>query len=365
MPVTILVAPAAFRGSLGPRLVAEALAEGARRAAPWALVLACPLADGGDGLLEAVLAPGALREPVPVTGPLGRPVQADIGWIDAETAIVESAAACGLRLLQVEERDPLATTSRGVGELVAEAVERGATTVMVGLGGSATVDGGTGAARALGWRLKDAAGQDLPEGGGALASLAELDPGWKLSARVVALTDVTNPLIGPEGAAWVFGPQKGASPADVERLDAGLGRLAELMARHGRPELATLAGGGAAGGLGAGLAFFAGAELVGGAGWVLERVGFDAALARADLVLTGEGAVDLTSLAGKVVGEVLARARAARKRAVVVAGAVREGIELAWPDARLLAGDGAMLDGPAIGRLAQRGVQEALGLPGP
>ncbi|MGH7645857.1 MAG: glycerate kinase, partial [Gemmatimonadales bacterium] len=257
MPATILVAPVAFKGSLGPRLVAEALVEGARRAAPGALLLACPLADGGDGLLDAVLAPSALREPVSVTGPLGRPVQAEIGWIDGETAIIESAAACGLRLLRVDERDPQAATSRGVGELVAVGVERGAATVVVGLGGSATVDGGAGAARALGWRLKDAGGQDLPDGGGALASLAELDHGWALSARVVALADVTNPLVGPDGAARVFGPQKGASPADVERLDAGLARLAELMARHGRPELAALPGGGAAGGLGAGLAFFA------------------------------------------------------------------------------------------------------------
>ncbi|MGH7673849.1 MAG: glycerate kinase, partial [Gemmatimonadales bacterium] len=241
---------------------------------------------------------------------------------------------------------------------------RGAGTVVVGLGGSATVDGGTGVARALGWRLKDAGGHDLPDGGGALAALAELDPGWTLSARVLGLADVINPLVGPEGAARVFGPQKGASAADVERLDAGLERLAELMARHGKPELAALPGGGAAGGLGAGLAFFTAADVVSGAAWVLERVGFDAALARADLVLTGEGAVDRTSLAGKVVGEVLRRARTARKRAVVVAGAVRDGMELAWPDARLLAGPGAMLDGPAIAGLAERGVRQALGLPG-
>jgi glycerate kinase len=363
MPVSILVAPTAFKGSLGPRVVAEALAEGARRVAPGALVLACPLADGGDGLLDAVLAPGALREPVTVTGPLGQPVEGEIGWIDEATVIIESASACGLRLLPVRERKPQVTTSRGVGELVAVAAERGAATVVVGLGGSATVDGGAGAARALGWRLKDASGQELPEGGGALAALAALEPGWTLSARLVALADVANPLVGPEGAARVFGPQKGASAADVERLDAGLSRLAELMARYGRPELGALPGGGAAGGLGAGLAFFAGAELVAGAGWVLERVGFDAALARADLVLTGEGAVDLTSLAGKAVGEVLRRARAARKRTVVVAGALRGGIELAWPDVRMLAGDGTLLDGPAITRLAERGVREALGLP--
>src|SRR3989449_8316528 len=173
-----------------------------------------------------------------------------------ETAIFESATACGIALLKPEQLDPLRATTRGVGELVWEAVERGAKTVVVGLGGSATVDGGTGAARGLGWEFLDAAGASLPEGGGSLAQLAEIDGGWGMAARVIALADVTTPLVGSRGAAPVFGPQKGAGPEGGKLLSRGLERLAELMARHGRGDLATLSGGGAAGGLGAGLLCF-------------------------------------------------------------------------------------------------------------
>jgi glycerate kinase len=354
----ILVAPAAFKGTLGPREVAEALAVGVRRALPDAAVLQCPISDGGDGLLDAVLPAGALRERVGVTGPLGERVQAELGWVDAETAIFASATACGIALLRPEQLDPLRATTRGVGELIWEAAERGAKTVVVGLGGSATVDGGSGAGRGLGWSLLDAAGAPLPEGGGALARLAEVTGGWALEARVVALADVRTPLVGPEGAAPVFGPQKGAGPEAVKLLSRGLERLAEVMARHGRPELATVPGGGAAGGLGAGLAFFARAELVPGAQWVLERVGFDAALARAELVLTGEGAFDRTSLVGKASGEVVRRAQAARKRVAVVAGKVEGLVGL-----HALDGEGAVLDAAGLARLGERAVREAFGLP--
>src|SRR5436305_9864487 len=203
MSPVVLVAPAAFKGTHGPRQVAEALSTGIRRALPEASLLQCPISDGGDGLLDAVLGPGSLREKVAVTGPLGAPVSAVLGWVDPETAIFESATACGIALLRPDQLDPLRATTRGVGELVWEAVERGARTVVVGLGGSATVDGGTGAARGLGWSLRDASGAALPEGGGALVQLAMLDGGWGLEARVVALADVTTALVGPEGAAPV------------------------------------------------------------------------------------------------------------------------------------------------------------------
>src|SRR5260370_5207990 len=303
MPQRILIAPGAFRGTLGPRQVADALAAGARRALPDAEVRQCPISDGGDGLLDAVLAPTALRERISVTGPLGEPVSGELGWVDPETAIFESATACGIALLTAEQLDPLRATTRGVGELVWEAVERGAKTVVVGLGGSATVDGGTGAARGLGWEFLDAAAASLPAGGGSLAQLAEVDGGWGIAARVIALADVTTPLVGSRGAAPLFGPQKGAGPEGVKLLSRGLERLAELMARHTHPELATLPGGGAAGGLGARLAFFAKAQLVPGAEWVLSRVGFDAALAKAQLVIPGEGAFDRPPLGGKAAGE--------------------------------------------------------------
>ena len=360
MTQTVLVAPTAFKGTIGARLVAEALAQGARRALPHADVLACPVADGGDGLLDAVLEPTALRELVAVTGPLGAPVHAELGWIDAETAIFECASACGIALLPADRRNPLEATSRGVGELIVEAVDRGAVTVVVGLGGSASVDGGVGAARGLGWTFTDVNGSALPEGGAALATLADFTAGWGVAKRVVALTDVLTPLVGPEGAAPVFGPQKGASPADVSLLATGLERFAAAMAGHGRPELATLPGGGAAGGLGAGLVFFARAELLPGAAWVLDRVGFDAALAKADLVITGEGMFDRTSLLGKVTGEVLRRAQVARKRSAVVAGRVSD-----VAGVHAVTGDGTILDVADLAVLGERATREAFGLPAP
>ncbi len=321
-------------------------------------MLQCPMSDGGDGLLDAVLPPGSLRERVPVTGPLGQPVSGELGWVDAETAIFESATACGIALLKPEQLDPLRATTRGVGELIWEAVERGAQTVVVGLGGSATVDGGTGAACGLGWTLRDASGARLPDGGGALAQLAELSGGWGLDARVIALADVRTTLVGSDGAAPVFGPQKGAGPEAVKLLARGLERLSEQMALHGRPDLAMLPGGGAAGGLGAGLVFFAKAQLVPGAEWVLSRVGFDAALAKADMVITGEGSFDRTSLVGKASGEVVRRAQAAKKNVAVVAGKVEGLIGL-----HALDGEGRTLDAAGIAGLGERAVRQAFGLP--
>jgi glycerate 2-kinase len=354
----VLIAPAAFKGTMGPRQVGDALAVGTLRALPDASVLQCPVSDGGDGLLDAVLPPGSLRERLTVTGPLGSPVAGELGWIDPETAIFASATACGIALLRPDELDPLRATTRGVGELVWEAAERGARTVVVGLGGSATVDGGSGAARGLGWSLVDAEGAPLPEGGGSLARLADLSGGWSLGAGLIALADVSTPLVGSHGAAPVFGPQKGAGPEGVKLLSRGLDKLADLMARYGHPELATLPGGGAAGGLGAGLAFFAKARLIRGADWVLERVGFDAALATADLVITGEGAFDRTSLVGKATGEVVRRAQAAEKRVAVVAGKVEGLVGL-----NALDGEGRVLDAAGVAGLAERAVRQAFGLP--
>ena len=359
MPPVILVAPAAFKGTLGPRQVAEAIAIGVRRAVPDALVLECPVADGGNGLLDVVLPPGALRERLPVTGPIGDSVSAELGWIDGETAIIESASACGLALVEPEDRDPMRTTTRGVGELIWTAADRGARTIVVGLGGTATVDGGTGAARGFCWTFENAAGEQLPDGGGSLLDLASFRSGWGLGARVVALADVATPLLGPDGAAPVFGPQKGARPEEIPLLEAGLTRLAELWTQAGRPELGTQSMGGAAGGLGAGLAFFAKAELTRGADWVLERAGFDAALAKADLVITAEGVFDKTSLVGKAPGEVVRRAQVAKKKVAVVAGRVEGliGVHAVGGD-----GDGRLLDAPALAQMAEQVAREALRL---
>lgn len=359
MPPVVLIAPAAFKGTLGPRQVADALAAGVRRAAPGATVLECPVADGGNGLLDVVLSASSLRERLEVTGPIGDKVSAEIGWIDGETAIIESASACGLALVEPEDRDPMRTTSRGVGELIWTAADRGARTIVVGLGGTATVDGGTGAARGLGWTFESASGEPLLEGGGSLTDLASFAPGWGLGARVVALADVQTPLVGPEGAAPVFGPQKGARAEEIPQLAAGLEKLADLWARAGRPELGSMPMGGAAGGLGAGLAYFARADLVRGAEWVLERAGFDAALAKADLVITAEGVFDKTSLAGKAPGEVLRRAQAAKKRVAVVAGRAEGliGVHTVTGDS-----DGRMLDVRSLSQMAEQVAREALHL---
>lgn len=357
MPPVILVAPAAFKGTLGPRQVAEAFAAGVRRALPDAAVLECPVADGGNGLLDVVLPTGSLRERLEVTGPIGDKVSAELGWIDGETAIIESASACGLALVEPEDRDPMRTTTRGVGELIWTAADRGARTIVVGLGGTATVDGGTGAARGLGWTFENAAGEPLPEGGGALTDLVSFGPGWGLAARVVALADVQTPLVGPEGAAPVFGPQKGARAEEIPQLAAGLAKLADLWAQSGHAELADMPMGGAAGGLGAGLAYFAKADLVRGAEWVLERAGFDAALAKADLVITGEGVFDKTSLVGKAPGEVVRRAQAAKKRVAVVAGRAEGliGVHTVAGDS-----DGRLLDLRMLSQMAEQVAREAL-----
>src|SRR3989442_916197 len=292
MSVVVLVAPAAFKGSFWARPVADALSAGLRRALPEASLLQCPISDGGDGLLDAVLAAGALREQVSVTGPLGAPVAGVLGWVDPETAIFESATACGIALLRPDQLDALRTTTRGVGELIWEAGERGAKVVVVGLGGSATVDGGTGAARGLGWTFRDARGEALPEGGGTLAQLADMGGGWGVPAQVLALTDVNTPLIGAHGAAPVFAPQKGAGPEGVKLLSRGLERLAELMGRHGRPELGTLPGGGAARRLGAGLAVFANGRLVPRVALVAGRACLGDPPDKAEIVLTGPSGVE-------------------------------------------------------------------------
>src|SRR5260370_26557304 len=266
VPPVVLVAPAAFKGTLGPRQVAEAIATGVRRALRGASVVECPVADGGMVLLDVVLPAGALRERLPVRGETGEPVSAELGWIDGETAIIESASACGLALVEPEDRDPLRTTTRGVGELIWTAVDRGAKSVVVGLGGTATVDGGTGAARGFGGTFENAAGKPLPEGGGSLTELAAFASGWGLAARVGALADVATPLLGPEGAAPGFRPQKAARRGEIPRLADGLARLAALWSDAGRPDLGTMAMGGAAGGPGARLVFFAKTEPARGAG---------------------------------------------------------------------------------------------------
>ncbi len=347
----VLVCPTAFKGTLTAAEAAAAMAGGVRRALPDAEVRELPLSDGGPGLLDALRAARPVVEEVEVTGPLGRPARARILWA-GEQAVLESADACGLHLVPEGRERPLAAHSLGVGELVRAALARGADHLVVGLGGSATSDGGTAMARAFGYRFLDADGRDLPPGGDALRRLARIEPGARPPVRITALADVESRLNGMAGAARRFGPQKGATREEVDRLVEGLERLAGRLEEDlGAGEAADLPGSGAAGGLGAGLAAFLGARIEPGAEWVLDRVGFDGAIAGSDLVVTGEGAFDASSRAGKVVGRVLDRAREAAVPALLLCGRVEDEL----PDGvRTADAAGRVLDAGGLADLAAR-----------
>jgi glycerate kinase len=321
----VVVAPDKFEGSLTAGQAADAIAAGLARARPDAEVVRLPLGDGGAGTLDALLAAGFRRVPVAATGPTGEPVAAAIA-VAGERAFVEMAEASGLKRLPGGRRAPLEAGTYGTGELVAAALDQGAGEVVLGIGGSATTDGGAGMAAALGARFLDQDGAELPPGGAALLRLARIDPSGLdprlRRVRVTVASDVDNPLVGPEGAAHVYGPQKGAGPDDVLLLDSALRRYARVLADDLGLDLAATPGAGAAGGLGAGAMAFLGAELRPGIELVLELIGFDQVVAGADLVVTGEGRLDAQSLRGKApVG--VARAAAAHGVPVVaVAGAV-------------------------------------------
>ena len=321
----VVVAPDKFEGSLRAGQAAEAIEAGLRRARPDAEVVRLPLGDGGAGTLDALLAAGFERVPVRATGPTGEPVDAAIA-VDGPRAFVEMAEASGLKRLPGGRRAPLDATTYGTGELIGAALDGGARELVLGIGGSATTDGGAGMAAALGARLLDRDGADLPPGGAALLRLeridvAGLDPRLA-SAKVTVASDVDNPLVGPEGAAAVYGPQKGAGPDDVLLLDSALRRYARVLADDLGLELADTPGAGAAGGLGAGAIAFLGAELRTGIELVLELVGFDRAVAGADLVVTGEGKLDAQSLRGKAPVGVARAAGAHGVPVVALAGAV-------------------------------------------
>lgn len=338
----MVCAPNAFKGSLGAAAAAAAMAAGVRDAGGGAVAVEVPVADGGDGTLDVLLAAagGAGRaEAVLVSGPLGGAVDARLGWVAADTAVVEMAEAAGLRLVPSGGRDPLRATTYGVGELVRAAVDRGARRLVVGVGGSASTDGGAGLIAALGARLFDASGAELPRGGGWLGALDRIDLGGLdprlRECRIEVAVDVRSPLLGPAGAAAVFGPQKGASPADVARLEAGLAHYAAIAcAAVGAPvSRAAEPGMGAAGGSAFGLAVVCGAVLVPGAALVCDLVGLDGALAGAWLVLTGEGRLDASTSAGKAPAEVARRAAAGGVPCIALAGSVEEPVAAEYAEA--------------------------------
>jgi glycerate 2-kinase len=338
-PTSVLVAPDSFKGSLDQVEVAAAIAAGVTRVLPRATVIRLPLSDGGEGWLETLVGadPGGRVERAEVEGPLGEALEGRFGLIEGgRAAVIEVATASGLQLVEPSSATFRAASSAGSGALIRAALDAGARRILVGLGGSATTDGGAGLGVALGARLLDRAGEPVAPGGAALAGLAAvdlagLDPRLA-EAEILAATDVDNPLLGPTGAAAIYGPQKGATAADVGPVDAALANFAGLVEASLGRELRDLPGAGAAGGLGFGLLAFCGARLVRGIELALDVVGFDAALADADLVITGEGRIDQQTLRGKVVAGVSGRARAAGVPAFAIGGAVDPAVAENWAD---------------------------------
>ena len=307
---------------------ARALARGVRAVFRDAEIVEIPVADGGDGLIDALkVAMGGTVVSAPARGPLGERRRASYLWNPSKKlAVIEMARASGLALVPPGKRRPMAATSRGTGDLMRDAVRRGARTVIVGLGGTASSAGGAGMARALGARLLDCEGRELPDGVADLPRLCSVDARAVRSllagVKVIALSDVTNPLLGPKGSARVFGPQKGATAAQIREIDLALAVWARALNRDLGVSVAAVPGAGAAGGLGAGLLAFARAEIVPGADWILERTGALKALKTADLALTAEGRLDKTSLFGKAPVVLARAARKAGVPCVAVAGQV-------------------------------------------
>jgi glycerate 2-kinase len=332
--VKVVVAPNAFKGSLSASQAATAIAQGVRDALPDAEVVEVPVADGGEGTVEALMSAhprGSSLRSVEVEGPLGDPVMASFVQFGSDGAWLELAAASGLTLIAATRRDPRKTSTYGFGQLLKAARRPGVVHFIVGVGGSATNDGGAGMAQALGYRLLDSAGHDLPRGGAALARLERIDPSgfepWSRPIRVLVACDVTNPLTGPQGASAVYGPQKGADEQAVRELDAALAHFAGVIERDLGKRVGNVPGAGAAGGAGAGLMAFLDARLVPGAPLIVTTSGFDEKIEGADLVITGEGRVDSQTAYGKAPGEVAKRGKAARIPVLLIAGSKGDGWE--------------------------------------
>ena len=328
----ILIASDSFKGSATTMEVADNIAKGLLRVCPEIEIEKLPVADGGEGTVETLVAgmDGDFVQ-VEVTGPLGERVKAKYGIIDDGMAIIEMAEASGLVLVDEEMRNPTLTTTYGTGELILSALERGLKRIYVGIGGSATNDGGMGMARALGYRFLDRDGNELPDGGGSLGQLDRIEVANVMpllkDARITVMCDVENPLFGPDGAAFVYGPQKGADPDMVQLLDENLRHFSEILIRDMNADVAGIPGSGAAGGLGGGLMAFCGAELKPGIEMVLDILNFDGHLQDVDLVVTGEGRIDGQSAKGKVPAGIAKRAKKLNKPLVAIAGGVGEGAE--------------------------------------
>ncbi|NLX14357.1 MAG: glycerate kinase [Phycisphaerales bacterium] len=334
--MNIVIAPDSFKEALPAREVCAAIARGVRRAWPNTQIDMIPMADGGEGTVETLIEAcgGTLMETL-VCGPLGAPVTARWGLLGhpEHTAVVEMAAASGLGLVPPDRRNPMLTTTYGTGELILAALETGVDTIMLGIGGSATNDGGAGAAQAVGVRFYDGEGGICPPrlAGGYLNQVARIDisqrhPRIALTQIKVAC-DVDNPLCGPHGAAAVYGSQKGATPEQIATLDANLAHWAELIHREMGRTVSDIPGAGAAGGLGAGLMALFDAKLASGIELVMEAVRLAERIAAADLVITGEGRIDRQSMMGKVISGVARTAKDAGVPAIALVGSIGEGAE--------------------------------------
>jgi glycerate 2-kinase len=318
-----VLAPDKFKGSLTAAEVAEALAAGMVDVLPHLETITLPVADGGDGTVAAALSAGFDKIIVNAVGPTGEPVQAPYALHD-DRAVVELAAVVGLSMLPSGRLDPLASHTYGLGLVIADAIRRGATTIVLGLGGSASTDGGAAMVQALGARLLDSRGRDLSPGGGRLAGLARLNLEPLRAAlggvTIIVASDVDNPLLGPNGAAAVFGPQKGAGPEELERLEQGLQHWSTIVSEATGRDDAVRAGAGAAGGTGFAALALLNAEIRPGIELILDLIDFDRRVIGADLVVTGEGSLDEQSLAGKAPVGVARAAAGAGVRVVAVAG---------------------------------------------
>jgi glycerate 2-kinase len=340
----IALAPNAYRGSLSAQQAVACMAAGLRRSplAPLDLI-EMPLADGGDGTLETLLAGHGERITMTVRNPLGAPVSATYGVINhGNSAVIELARASGVELIPRSARNPLLATSAGTGDLIRAAVERGVQQVYIGMGGSATVEGGAGCLQALGVRLLDAHGRDVPPGGAGLSQLAHIDPkparDWLGKVALVLLADVTNPLLGERGAARIFGPQKGATLEMVDQLERNLAQLADVIQRDLGVDVRNVPGGGAAGGFGAGLVGCVGAALVPGGATILSLLGYDQQLVGVEMILTGEGKLDAQTVGGKAVQSIAQVAQRLHIPVIALAGTLdadaetlrQIGIDAAW-----------------------------------
>ena len=323
LDVHVLISPDKFKGSLSASQVCEALEEGIKKRRPKTIFTKMPLADGGEGTLEVIQQlHGGTWISTNTFDPLVRAIQADYLWLaDQKTAYIEMARASGLALLAEKDRNPLKTNTFGTGVLIADALKRGASHIVLTVGGSATNDAGIGMAAALGWRFLDKDGSELTPTGENLIQVESIIASELPPCAFTVVTDVTNPLAGTLGAAHIFAAQKGASSTVIKQLDKGLNNIAKFFG-----SIASEPGAGAAGGLGAGARYFLNAIIVSGSSWVLDKVHFNRALLKADFIITGEGKIDSSTWGGKVVSEVVKRCDKVFKQTILVSGAFESSV---------------------------------------